>query len=616
VKLIQSAHSYASEPVRDSALKRYAGDGTAVMITGTLIAGIGNYIYQLIGGRALGEHDFAPIGSLLTIHFLAFIIVLLPVEQLVIRSITIHGGMTKATVRTARTTIVLTALIAFVVGLVGKDRFFGGDTRFAYLAGATVLTHALFVHGRGTLAGHRRFRSYGESGAGAAILRVLLGATVLLALRSPLGFAAALAIGPLVIFIWPSSLRIGLIPDQRTDPVRFLGTFILAAATSQVLLLSGTLVAGILGATTAVISTVFVTFTLARAPLTFGYNLIARALPPFTALAQKGRDTLLNKWVVRLLVLGVVTAIPAGLLGYWLGPPIVEALFGQGFRPDPMFAMLAAAGVTFAGSSLFLGQILVARGDTGKLAIAWIVGVAVAVAGLLITTGDVATRIGVAFLSGEVGAILALSTSSVRLEEGWGYQMAKRSLDLVVAVPLALLLLPVFLAVAIVVKLDSKGPAIFRQERMGLNGELFGMVKFRTMRSDADESLHLDHLERLSLDTPRLKIGADPRITRVGRFLRRGSLDELPNMWNVIRGDMSLVGPRPLVPAEAEALGDPIRRLVRPGITGLAQVRGRDAISPEQRNDSDAEYVHTRSFILDVRILAATIPTLFRNPGE
>jgi len=95
-----------------------------------------------------------------------------------------------------------------------------------------------------------------------------------------------------------------------------------------------------------------------------------------------------------------------------------------------------------------------------------------------------------------------------------------------------------------------------------------------------------------------------------------GSLDELPNLWNVIRGDMSLVGPRPLVPAEAEAFGDPIRRLVRPGITGLAQVRGRDAISPEQRNDSDAEYVRTQSFLLDLQILAATVPTLFRNPGE
>ena len=586
------------------------------MITGTLVAGIGNYLYQLLGGRALGPHDFAPISSLLTIHFLTFIIVLLPVEQLVIRSITIHGGMTRSTVRTARAAVVATAFLAFGVGFVGRERFFGGDVFYAYLAGANVLTHALFVHGRGTLAGHRRFRAYGESGGGAAILRVSLGAVVLLVGLSPLGFAAALAVGPLIILVWPASLRIGAIPDQRTDPVRFLGTFIIAAATSQVLLLAGPLVAGVLGATTAIISTVFVTFTLARAPLTFGYNLIARALPPFTALAQKGRDALLTKWVFRLLGLGILTAIPAGALGYWLGPPIVETLFGQGFRPDPTFAMLAAAGVTLAGSSLFLGQILVARGDTGKLAIAWIVGVVVAVAGLAITTSDVATRIGVAFLSGEVGAILALSAASARLEQGWGYQTAKRILDLAVAIPLGLLLLPVLLVVAIVVKADSKGPAIFRQERVGLNGELFGMVKFRTMHSEAGESLHLDHLERLTPDAPRLKIGADPRITRIGRFLRMGSLDELPNLWNVIRGDMSLVGPRPLVPAEAEALGDPIRRLARPGITGLAQVRGRDAISPEQRNDSDAEYVRTRSFLLDLRILAATVPTLFRNPGE
>jgi len=320
--------------------------------------------------------------------------------------------------------------------------------------------------------------------------------------------------------------------------------------------------------------------------------------------------------VLRLLFFGLATAIPAGLVGYWLGPPVVHALFGEGFHPAPAFAMLAAAGVTLAAASLFLGQILVARGNTGRLAVAWLTGVAVAAIGLFATHGGVDVRIGVAFFSGEVAAIVALATTSLRLEKGWGYRGAKRALDLMIAVPALLVLLPVFAVIGVIIRLDSKGPVIFRQRRVGLDGEQFGMVKFRTMQHDVGEELLLDHLEQLTSDAPKLKIEADPRITRVGRVLRKGSLDELPNLWNVIAGTMSLVGPRPLIPAEAQTLGDPIRETVKPGVTGLAQIRGRDAISPDLRNESDAEYVRTKSLLLDLKILAATVPTVFKNPGE
>ncbi len=588
------------------------------MVTGTLIAGVGSYVYQLIGGRVLGPEQFAPIGSLLTIHFLTFIIVLLPVEQLVIRAITIRGGLTRATARTGRITVVLTAALAFAVGIWGKDRLFAGDVRFAYLAAVTVMTHALFVHGRGTLAGSRRFRSYGEASGGAAILRVSVAVIVAIVTDSALGFAAALAVGPLVILMWPTSLRITSIPDQRTEPARFLVTFILAAATSQVLLLAGPLVAGFLGATAALISTVFVTMTLARAPLTFGYNLIARVLPPFTVMAQRGEDAQLTRWVGLLLASGVITAVPAGFLGFWLGPPIVEALFGIGFRPEPAFAMLAAAWVTRAGASLFLGQVLVARGETGKLTLAWVIGLVAAAAGLLLASGEPDFRIGVAFLAGEGAAVFTLAAMAARFSSPIVYTTLKRTLDIVIGTALLLVLLPAMGAVVIAVKLNSRGPVFFHQTRVGLNGKQFAMLKFRTMQHNADETVHLEHLEQLR-DQPqrnRLKMDNDPRVTPIGRLLRKGSLDELPNLWNVIRGEMSLVGPRPLVPAESELLGDPTRRIVKPGITGLAQVHGRDAISPEQRNRYDTEYVRSRTLLLDLKILAATIPAIIRDPGE
>ncbi len=601
---------------RTSNLRTLAGDGTAAMVTGTLVAGVGNYAYQLIGGRVLGPDRFAPIGSLLTIHFLVFITVLLPVEQLIIRAITIRKGLTRATVLTGRATVVAATALAFVVGVLGKDRLFAGDIRFAYLSAATVMTHALFVHGRGTLAGTRRFRTYGEASGGASIVRLAVAVVVAIAADSALGFGAALAAGPLVILLWPTSLRIASIPNQSTEPARFLGTFILAAATSQVLLLAGPLVAGFLGGTPVLISVVFVTFTLARAPLTFGYNLIARVLPPFTAMAERGEDAQLNRWVGRLLTSGIVLAIPAAFLGFWLGPPLVEALFGAGFRPDPAFAALASAGVTLAGASLFLGQVLVARGHTGKLALSWTMGLVGAAAGLLIARGAPDYRIGVAFLAGEIAAAVALAMLAAR--GPIAYSFSKRLLDVILGGALFVLVLPVMGLIALAVRLSTPGPAFFRQTRVGLDGRVFPMLKFRTMRHEADEAVHLSHLAQLS-DRPqqeRLKMEDDPRITSIGRLLRRGSLDELPNLWNVVRGDMSLVGPRPLVPAESELLGDPVRRSVKPGITGLAQVRGRDAISPEQRNTHDAEYVRDRSLLLDLKILFATIPAIVRDPGE
>ncbi|NOY55197.1 MAG: sugar transferase [Actinobacteria bacterium] len=198
------------------------------------------------------------------------------------------------------------------------------------------------------------------------------------------------------------------------------------------------------------------------------------------------------------------------------------------------------------------------------------------------------------------------------------YTTLKRALDILLATALLLILLPAIAAVAIAVKLNSHGPVFFHQTRVGLNGKQFAMLKFRTMLHNADETIHLEHLEHLKgqPNRSRLKMEDDPRVTPIGRLLRKGSLDELPNLWNVIRGEMSLVGPRPLVPAESELLGDPTRRIAKPGITGLAQVHGRDAISPEQRNRYDAEYVRTRTLLLDLKILAATIPAIIRDPGE
>ena len=190
--------------------------------------------------------------------------------------------------------------------------------------------------------------------------------------------------------------------------------------------------------------------------------------------------------------------------------------------------------------------------------------------------------------------------------------------------------LPLCVVLAVAVRRDGLGPALLRQERIGRKGEPFAMWKFRTMPPEADAgvfSRHLDEIEEAAAsggpEQPHLAIDHDLRVTRFGRFLRRWSLDELPNVWNVVRGDMSLVGPRPLIADEAALVarlaGPEVangRLSVAPGITGLAQVRGRDDISLDERSVLDLEYVAARSVSLDLWILIQTTRTVLGHRGR
>jgi exopolysaccharide biosynthesis polyprenyl glycosylphosphotransferase len=194
----------------------------------------------------------------------------------------------------------------------------------------------------------------------------------------------------------------------------------------------------------------------------------------------------------------------------------------------------------------------------------------------------------------------------------------KRVVDVVGAVLGLVLLSPVFLLIAIAVKLDSPGPIFFAQDRAGLGGRRFRMLKFRTMRVGADGEKHkLSHLNR-SGDSRLFKIPEDPRVTRLGVLLRRWSLDELPQLWNVLWGDMSLVGPRPFFEADFATYQDHhFRRLdAKPGITGLWQVSGRSSVVDfEDVVYLDRQYIEQWSFWLDVSIMFRTLPAVVRRTG-
>jgi len=198
---------------------------------------------------------------------------------------------------------------------------------------------------------------------------------------------------------------------------------------------------------------------------------------------------------------------------------------------------------------------------------------------------------------------------------GWR-AAAKRSFDLVIAAVAVVLTAPIWIVAAIAIKLDSKGPVLFRQVRVGQDSAPFSVLKMRTMVADAEDRLS-DLLEQNEADGPLFKMSDDPRITRVGRFLRATSIDELPQLWNVLRGDMSLVGPRPALPHETEEWDALLsqRLRVKPGITGMWQVNGRSDTSFEDYTRLDLYYVDNWSLATDLAILAKTIPVVLLRQG-
>jgi exopolysaccharide biosynthesis polyprenyl glycosylphosphotransferase len=192
----------------------------------------------------------------------------------------------------------------------------------------------------------------------------------------------------------------------------------------------------------------------------------------------------------------------------------------------------------------------------------------------------------------------------------------KRILDVVVAAIALVLLSPVMIGVAIAVKLDSPGPLFFKQTRVGKWGQLFGCYKFRSMYIDAEQR-KAELMARNEADGPVFKIKNDPRITRVGRVIRKLSMDELPQLINVLRGEMSLVGPRPPVPKEvAQYAFDQRRRLdAVPGITGLQQVSGRSDLDFKTWVELDLQYIAKQSFWNDLKILVKTVPAVLFGKG-
>ena len=179
----------------------------------------------------------------------------------------------------------------------------------------------------------------------------------------------------------------------------------------------------------------------------------------------------------------------------------------------------------------------------------------------------------------------------------------KRLFDIILSLSAIVLLFPVFAVIVIAIKISSKGSAVFKQERAGKDGKPFMFYKFRTMKLDVQPF------------GPSPKSAKDPRLTRVGKFLREYSLDELPQLFNVLKGDMSIVGPRPLYLSQIPEWSERQKKrlLVKPGLTGLAQISGRGELTREEKLELDVKYAETANFLADIKIILATIAQVFRR---
>ena len=204
-------------------------------------------------------------------------------------------------------------------------------------------------------------------------------------------------------------------------------------------------------------------------------------------------------------------------------------------------------------------------------------------------------------------------------------RVTKRSSDLLIATLAIAVLSPVWLVIALLIKLDSRGHVFYKQERVGMDGRVFLFYKFRTMRVAADDLAHREYQRQYIKGQPESNLGdserpvyklhTDPRITRVGRMLRRASVDEFPQLLNVLRGDMSIVGPRPPIPYEVESyeLWHRKRLDMKPGITGLWQVSGRNRLPFDEMVRMDLYYIENWSLLLDIKIILHTLPVMWRG---
>jgi len=389
--------------------------GTTYMLVATVLAAVAAYLFQLVVGRALGPTDFAPLTVLWTVQFLVSTTVLMPMEQLTVRRLNLDAPGAPPW-RLYLSVVAAAALGATVFTAATLDRLFGGEAAYLPVVAALVLLYGGYALGRGYLAGRRRFKEYAlctfsESGLRLALAGVLLAMGV-----GALGLGWTLVTGSLVVWLWrplSGERRRAAGATREVGAAAALAGFVAANAAAQSIVAAGPLVVAALGAGPAEVSVFFQTFLLLRAPLTVAYNLVSRIMPPVTRLVEQGETTRIRRLVAGIGAAGAALAAAGFAAGYAVGPALVQLLLGAEYRPGALLAALAASGAILATVALFAQQMLIAMRATGRLAAAWLAGLAAAALSVAIGQAAPSLRVGWAFLIGEVLAFTLLVSAAL-----------------------------------------------------------------------------------------------------------------------------------------------------------------------------------------------------------
>lgn len=394
------------------------GRGTSTMVVGAVVGAIAVYLFQLIGGRTLGEVEFAPIANLWTTQFLVITVVLFPIEQLTIRRIALRPDHPLRRDLPMLVSVVgVTAVVVSALLYIYREDLLDGEAIHALQGGLLVLGYGMFAFGRGRLAGMLDYRHYGFATGAESVVRLLAVVLFLQLASSSVSVGWSMALAPLVILAWQPFRHVGSGgPHADADSAgRFLASYVVANGASNVILASGPVVVAALGASNAVVSQFFFTLILLRAPFTFVYNLAARILAPMSRMVSAGRSRELSRFVAAVVASATLVSVVGAIVGRWVGPWAVELLFDV--KPAESIASLIVGGIGAAFGSMILSQILVARGHTGRLAVGWVVALIGAAAAVALASGEPDTRVAIGFVVGQGIALVAMGISALSSTE-------------------------------------------------------------------------------------------------------------------------------------------------------------------------------------------------------
>lgn len=409
-RMLDTGHADIAEDLDDGS-RGFKAPGTALLLFGTFSGAIAAYLFQVFGIRTLGEVEFAPIAQLWTIFFILVTVVLIPLEQYVTREAARGRRVISSDRSVLLTTTLGTAAVGGLIAFFTRDALFDGELMYVVFLVLLPIGYATLTVGKGVLSGHREFGHMGWVLFWEGVVRLSVGFVLVSFVASAISLGWAMVAAPLAALgtrYWRFDRATAEV--ESTEASGFLGAYIAGSGASQLLLAGAPLGIAVLGGGPELVSIVFVMFTLYRAPLTLIYSLQGRILPFLVKIAEAGGGF---RRIVRSVVGGgLALSMLGGVVGWYVGPQVVELLFDV--TPDRFAAAFAAAGVVAASGAQVAGQALVALGGTGRLAIAWVAGLAVAVATMPIIGLAPDRTVALAFALGELTALATVAVLSLR----------------------------------------------------------------------------------------------------------------------------------------------------------------------------------------------------------